>query len=55
MNIFTIQQQFPDDEICLALLEQQRWGKDGENRYCSHCGVTKTYSFSNGKLVLEET
>src|SRR5665213_2008860 len=50
MNIFTIQQQFPNDEVCLAFLELQRWGENGANRYCPHCGVTKTYKFSNSKL-----
>jgi transposase-like protein len=50
MNIFTIQQQFPNDDICLAFLEQQRWGEDCVNRFCPHCGNTKTYAFSNSKL-----
>lgn len=50
MNIFTIQQQFPNDEVCITYLEEQRWGKDGENRYCPHCGVHRTYKFKSGKL-----
>ncbi len=50
MNIFTIQQQFPNDEVCIAYLEEQRWGKDSENRYCPHCGVYRTYKFKSGKL-----
>lgn len=50
MNIFTIQQQFPNDEVCVAFLEEQRWGKDGENRYCPHCGAYRTYKFKNNKL-----
>jgi len=30
--------------------KEQRWGKDGENRYCPHCGVHRTYKFKSGKL-----
>jgi transposase-like protein len=50
MNIFTIQKQFPNDEVCIAFLEQQRWGVNGQNRYCPHCGDMKTYKFASGKL-----
>jgi transposase-like protein len=50
MNIFTIQQQFPNDEVCLAFLELQRWGKDHERRCCPHCGNVKTYQFASKKL-----
>lgn len=50
MNIFTIQQQFPNDEICIAFLETQRWGENHERRACPHCGNVKTYQFANKKL-----
>ncbi len=50
MNIFTIQKQFPNDDICIAFLEQKRWGMNGEDRYCPHCGALRTYKFSNSKL-----
>jgi transposase-like protein len=50
MNIFTIQQQFPNDEICLTFLEVQRWGENHEKRACPHCGAVKTYQFSDKKL-----
>ena len=50
MNIFTIQQQFPNDEVCIAFLELQRWGENHERRSCPHCGNMKTYQFANKKL-----
>ncbi len=50
MNIFTIQQQFPNDEVCIAFLELQRWGENHERRACPHCGNMKTYQFANKKL-----
>lgn len=50
MSLFAFQQQFPDEATCLAFLEGQRWGKDGANRYCPHCGSLKSYKFADGKL-----
>lgn len=50
MSLFAFQQQFPDEASCLAFLETQRWGEDGANRYCPHCGSVKTYKFADGKL-----
>jgi transposase-like protein len=50
MSLFAFQQQFPDEASCLAFLETQRWGENGENRYCPHCGSLKSYRFTDGKL-----
>lgn len=50
MSLFAFQQQFPDEASCLSFLENQRWGEDGKNRYCPHCGSLKTYKFADGKL-----
>ena len=50
MSLLTLQQAFPTDDICLAFLEQQRWGKDGKNRYCPHCASVTTYKYKDGKL-----
>jgi len=50
MSLFAFQQQFPDEASCLAFLETQRWGENGTNRYCPHCGSLKTYKFADGKL-----
>jgi len=50
MSLFAFQQQFPDEASCLTYLEEQRWGKDGVNRYCPHCGSLRSYKFADGKL-----
>ena len=50
MSLFAFQQQFPDDASCLAFMETQRWGENGANRYCPHCGSLKSYRFADGKL-----
>lgn len=50
MSLFAFQQQFPDEAACLAFLETQRWGENGINRCCPHCGGLKTYKFADGKL-----
>jgi transposase-like protein len=50
MSLFAFQQQFPDEATCLTFLEEQRWGKDGINRYCPHCSSPKSYKFADGKL-----
>jgi transposase-like protein len=49
-NIFTIQQQLPNDEVCVTFLEVQRWGENHERRICPHCGNVETYQFANKKL-----
>ena len=50
MSLFAFQQQFPDEASCLAFMETQRWGENGANRYCPHCGSLKSYRFADGKL-----
>lgn len=50
MNLLEFQQKFATEEACLLHLEQSRWGAEGENRYCPHCGSVKTYKFKSGKL-----
>jgi len=50
MNLLDFQQKFGTEEACLKFLEEARWGKDGKNRYCPHCGSLKTYKFKSGKL-----
>jgi transposase-like protein len=50
MSLFALQQQLPDEAACLAFLETQRWGENGINRSCPHCGSLKTYKFADGKL-----
>ena len=34
--------KFPDEESAKRYFEEQRWGKDGKNRYCPHCGSFRT-------------
>ena len=50
MSLFAFQQQYPDEASCLVFLETQRWGENGANRYCPHCGSLKSYKFADGKL-----
>ena len=50
MTLFDFQRQFPDDATCIAFLEKQRWGENGEKRFCPHCGATRTYKYASGKL-----
>ena len=50
MSLFAFQQQFPDEASCLAFMETQRWGENGANRYCPHCGSLKSYRFADGTL-----
>ncbi len=50
MTLLEFQQKFGTEEACAQHLEQARWGKDGENRFCPHCGSIKTYKFTSGKL-----
>ncbi|HET9411307.1 MAG TPA: IS1595 family transposase [Candidatus Saccharimonadales bacterium] len=50
MNLLEFTQKFATEEACLAHLENARWGANGKDRFCPHCGSYKTYKFSNGKL-----
>lgn len=50
MNLLEFQQKFATEEACLLHLEQSRWGIDGAERFCPHCGSFKTYKFKSGKL-----
>jgi len=50
MSLFAFQQPFPDEASCLACMETQRWGENGANRSCPHCGSLKSYRCADGKL-----
>lgn len=47
LRLFNFFKQFPTEEACIAYLEKVRWP---DQRYCPHCGSTKTYKFKSGKL-----
>lgn len=47
MNLLEFQEKFSSEQVCLQYLEEMRWPQE---RYCPHCGSTKTYKFSSGKL-----
>jgi len=36
--------KFPDNESARKWFEEQKWGKDGKNRPCPHCGSFNTAS-----------
>jgi transposase-like protein len=50
MTLCDFQRQFCTDAVCVAYLEKQRWGENGVNRVCPHCGSLESYKYTNGKL-----
>ena len=42
VSFYEFFQRFPDEESAEKYFAEKRWGKDGEGRFCPHCGSTKT-------------
>ena len=42
VSFYKFFKQFPDEDSARRYFEEQKWGKDGEKRYCPHCGSFKT-------------
>lgn len=50
MSLQDFQKQYGTEEQCQTALMEKRWGKDGNGRYCPHCGSYATYAFKDGRL-----
>ncbi len=42
VSLYEFFKMFPDEGLARKCFEEQKWGKDGKDRYCSHCGSFNT-------------
>ena len=42
VSFYEFFQRFPDEESAERYFAEKRWGKDGKDRFCPHCGSIKT-------------
>ena len=42
VSFYEFFQKFPDEESAEGYFAEKRWGKDGKDRFCPHCGSIKT-------------
>ena len=41
ISFYKFFQKFPDEEAAEKFFAERRWGKDGENKHCPHCGSVR--------------
>jgi len=50
ISIYKFLERFPDEESARNYFETQRWGKDGKDRFCPHCGSVRTVEAKTDKM-----
>lgn len=47
ISFYKFFKRFPDEESAEKFFAERRWGKDGKNRYCPHCGSVRTVTMNH--------
>ena len=47
ISFYKFFKRFPDEESAEKFFAERRWGKDGENRHCPHCGSVRTVTMKH--------
>ena len=49
VSFYKFFQRFPDEDSAEKYFAEKRWGKDGKDRFCPHCGSVRTVT-ANDKM-----
>ena len=47
ISFYKFFKRFPDEESAEKFFAERRWGKDGKNRHCPHCGSVRTVTMNH--------
>ena len=47
ISFYKFFKRFPDEESAEKFFAERRWGKDGKNRFCPHCGSVRTVTMNH--------